>query len=211
MSEENLAAGTNAAAGGQQAEPQGGKVFTQQDVERIIAERLSREREKFADYGELKARAAKWAEFEEQQKSEAQKTQERLARLETERDEAIARSTDRLIRAAFVAEAAKAGVQHPGDAYALADLSGVSVNDHGDVLGVAEAVAAIVAAGRIPLVANRAPTPRLDGGAGGGVRSAETQMPLTDEELAMARRLGLSAERYAARKVEMKRAADNRR
>lgn len=211
MSEETSVAGTNAAASGQQADAQGGKTFTQQDVERIIAERLSRQKEKFADYDELKQKAAKYSEIEEQQKTEAQKVAERLAKLERERDEAVARSMDRLIRAAFMAEAAKAGVQHPGDAYALADRSGVSVNDQGDVVGAAEAVAAIVAAGRIPLAASRAPAPKLDGGAGGGARSAESQMPLTDEELAMAKRLGLSAERYAARKAELKRAADMRR
>jgi hypothetical protein len=197
----------DAAAGGQTAEQK----FTQQDVERIIAERLSRQKAQFADYDELKQKAAKWAEVEEAQKSEAQKTAERLATLERERDAALAVANERLIKSAFVAEAAAAGALHPEDVFALANKAGVQVDDQGNVVGVTEAVKAIVEAGRIPLAANRPTPPRLDGGAGSGGRQAEKDAPLTDDEQAMAQRLGLSAEKYAARKVELKRAADARR
>lgn len=198
---------TNAPAGGQQAEV---KMLPQAEVDRIIAERLARQKAQYADYDELKANAAKWAAAEEAQKSEAQKAQERVAQLERERDEALAKAQDRLIRAAFVAEAAKVGATHPGDVFALADMAGVQVNEAGDVSGVAEAVAAVVQAGRIPLTTNRPQSPKLDGGAGGGNRTAEAQMPLTDDEIKMAQRLGISAEKYAAQKLNMKSAAERR-
>lgn len=197
----------DAAGGGQQPEV---KMMSQAEVDRIIAERLARQKAQFADYEELKAKAAKWAEVEEAQKSEAQKAQERVAQLERERDAALAQAKDRLIRAAFVAEAAKVGATHPGDVFALADLAGVQVNEAGEVVGVAEAVAAVVQAGRIPLATNRPQSPKLDGGAGGGNRSAETQMPLTDDEIKMAQRLGITAEKYAAQKLSMKGAAERR-
>lgn len=190
----------NAPAGGQQAEV---KMLPQAEVDRIIAERLARQKAQYADYDELKAKAAKWAEVEESQKSEAQKTQERMAQLERERDEALARSNDRLIRAAFVAEAAKVGALHPEDLFALADRAGVSVNEQGDVVGVTEAVQAVVTAGRIPLATNRPASPKLDGGAGSGTRPAESLAPLSDAELAMARQLGIPAEKYAARKADI--------
>jgi hypothetical protein len=198
----------DAPAGGQQAEV---KMLPQSEVDRIIAERLARQKAQYADYDELKAKAAKWAEVEESQKTEAQKTQERVAQLERERDEALARSNDRLIRAAFVAEAAKVGALYPEDLFALADRAGVSVDEQGNVVGVTEAVQAVVTAGRIPLAMNRPASPKLDGGAGSGARPAESLAPLSEAELEMARRLGIPAEKYAARKAEAAKQAAERR
>lgn len=60
------------------------KRFTQAEVDRIIKQRLDERRSKFADYDELKAKASKWAEYEEAQKSELQKQQEAREKLETE-------------------------------------------------------------------------------------------------------------------------------
>jgi hypothetical protein len=126
-----------------------------------------------------------------------------MVQLERERDEALVKANDRLIRAAFVAEAAKVGVLHPDDLFALADRAGVSINEQGDVVGVTEAVQAVVTAGRIPLATNRPASPKLDGGAGSGTRPAESVAPLNEAELAMARQLGIPAEKYAARKAEV--------
>ena len=55
---------------------------SQEELDRIIAARLDRERRKFADYSELKAKADKLAEIEEANKSEAERTAERLAAAE---------------------------------------------------------------------------------------------------------------------------------
>ena len=60
------------------------KTYTQADIDRIVGERLSRERAKYTDYDELKAKAEKWTEMEEAQKSELQKAQEKSAGLEKE-------------------------------------------------------------------------------------------------------------------------------
>lgn len=54
------------------------KTFTQEEVNRVVADRLTRERAKFADYDELKA-AAKTAEGD---KSALQKMQEQLDKME---------------------------------------------------------------------------------------------------------------------------------
>jgi phage I-like protein len=197
MSEQG--ASNDAQGGGQQPEP---RMFTQQELDRLIAERLERQAKKFADYDALKAKADKWVEIEEQQKSEQQRMAERLAKLQEERDIALQTSQQRLIKAAFVAEAAKAGVAHPGDVYALADLAAVSMGDDGEVRGVAEAVKAIVEAGRVPLITGKPQPGRLDGGAGAAARPSEREAPLSDEEVAYARKLGLSAEQYAKAKRE---------
>ena len=53
-----------------------GKTFTQAEMDAIIGDRLARERAKYADYNEVKAKAAKYDEVEEAQKTELQKTVE---------------------------------------------------------------------------------------------------------------------------------------
>lgn len=57
---------------------------TQADLDRIIADRLSRERAKFADYDDLKAKAAEHDKAVEASKTEAQKAADRLAALESQ-------------------------------------------------------------------------------------------------------------------------------
>lgn len=54
--------------------PPAEKTFTQADVERIIADRLKRERDKYADYDQLKAKAAE----ADSSKTELQKLAERV-------------------------------------------------------------------------------------------------------------------------------------
>ena len=60
------------------------KTYTQADIDRIVGERLARERAKYADYDDMKAKAEKFTEMEEAQKSELQKAQEKSAGLEKE-------------------------------------------------------------------------------------------------------------------------------
>lgn len=56
---------------------------TQEELDRIIQSRLDRERKKLpTDYEELKAKAQKFAEWEEANKTEVQKAAERLAAAE---------------------------------------------------------------------------------------------------------------------------------
>ena len=185
----------------------GDRAFTQADVDRIIAERLTRQKAQFADYDDLKQVAAKWAEHEEAQKTEAQKLADRATAAERARDEALARAQDMLIRSAFVAEGAKVGAVHPEDVYSLADLAGIEVDEQGNVQGVSEAVEAIVKAGRIPL-AQRVGAPRLDAGAGSGARAADVKAAaLSDAELQVARRMGIDPAKYAERKAAAARTA----
>ena len=65
-------------------EQQADQAFTQADVDRIVAERLKRERDKIGDIKGLKAAADELAQIKESQKSEAQKQADRLAALEGE-------------------------------------------------------------------------------------------------------------------------------
>jgi len=132
--------------------------------------------------------------------SEVEREKKRADEAEKRAAESEQRVRETLIRAAFVAEAAKVGAAHPEDVYRLADLSEVDVDDSGKVTGVAEAVKALVDAGRIPLLTTKTPAPSLDGGAGGRDRG-KSQVTLTQVELDTARRMGITPERYAAQKM----------
>ncbi len=55
---------------------------TQADLDRIIADRLSRERAKYGDYQELKSKAAQFDELTEAQKTELQKAIDRAEKAE---------------------------------------------------------------------------------------------------------------------------------
>jgi hypothetical protein len=56
-----------------------GQTFTQADVDRVIAERLARERAKFAGFDELKTKAAELDQIKESAKTELQKANDALA------------------------------------------------------------------------------------------------------------------------------------
>lgn len=62
------------------------KTFTQEELNKIVEDRLARERAKFTDYEDLKAKAEKYDAQEEAQKSELQKATERAQALEVELD-----------------------------------------------------------------------------------------------------------------------------
>lgn len=68
-------------------------ITSQEDLNKVIGERIRRA--KPADYDELKAKADKFAEWEQSQKTDTQRLQDQLASLTTERD-ATARKAQRL-------------------------------------------------------------------------------------------------------------------
>lgn len=77
MSEEsNQGAENQEAAAEQQEAQQTGKVFTQAEIDKIINDRLTREKSKFADYETLKEKAKKHDDLENSLKSEQQRIEE---------------------------------------------------------------------------------------------------------------------------------------
>lgn len=193
MADENvMIEGNDAQGGGNSPEA---KTFTQEELDRILQDRIARERSKYGDYDTLKAQAGKLQALEDAQKTELQKAQEAAQRLQAERDAAIQAATDRLIQAAFIEAAAKHGVLHARDAFLLADKAGIQVTETGDVQGVDEAVKSLVDAGRLVLN-DRRKAPPLDGGTGGGGRP-DAVAKLTQEEIAIAQKMGKTPDEYA--------------
>lgn len=74
----NDAAGTNGAQSGSN------QTFSQEQLNAIVGERLARQAEKYADYDDLKQKAAEYDKQQEASKTELQKAQERAKKLEDE-------------------------------------------------------------------------------------------------------------------------------
>ena len=60
------------------------ETFTQEQVDAIVKDRLSRERDKYKDYADLKNKAAEYDKQQEANKTELQKAQEKAESLEKE-------------------------------------------------------------------------------------------------------------------------------
>ena len=74
------------------------KSFTQDEVNAIVSDRLSRERAKYSDYETLKDKAAKFDAAEEANKTELQKAQEKATTLQAQIDSMIKADGIRKIR-----------------------------------------------------------------------------------------------------------------
>ena len=202
MSEDTDPTKKDADAGGKDGgEGKSERTFTQSELDVIVKDRLAREKEKYSGFDELKKKAEQWAAHEEAQKTELQKAQEAAQTALSEKDQALKVANDRMIRAEFISEASRLNVAHPEDAYALADRAGVQISDDGKVIGVNEAVKALVEGGRLPLT-GKPKAPGMDGGAGGGDRDSDKKVELTEEERKTAAKMGLKPEAYAKQKKE---------
>ncbi len=101
MSEETGVTNTTEESNEQAADAKEFQAITsQEDLDKVIQARIARERAKFTDYDDLKAKANKFAEFEESQKTEAQKAQERLEAAEKRASELELKATRAEVAAA---------------------------------------------------------------------------------------------------------------
>lgn len=173
------------------ADPPADKTFSQADVDRIVQERLRRDREKFADYEELKQAAVKLQELEDGQRSDleraqrtAQQAAEELAAARADAEAARQFASTTQIRSAVVAEAAKQGAVDPDAVVALLPTDSVTVGDDGQVTGAEDAVKALLEQKQY-LVGQ----PRQPGPGDGGPRTPAPQKDL-DEQIAEAEAKG---------------------
>ena len=80
--------GAPAPEGGAPAAPSFEPITSQEQLNALLGERLSRERAKYADYDDLKAKAGELDKLTEANKTELQKAQDAATALERERDAA---------------------------------------------------------------------------------------------------------------------------
>ncbi len=189
------AAGTQTASGESQGQTQV-KTFTQDELNALINERLTRERSKYVDYDALKTKAAEFDKVQQAQLSETEKLKALLAAEQAGRRDADTRRVQSLMQVAVMTKAASLGFMNPEDAWLLIDTAALKVEDDGKVSGVDDALKALVTA-RAYLV-KTVPAPNLNSGAGGGQGAVPPR--LTPDELAAAQALGMTPETYAAMK-----------
>jgi len=91
-------------AGTQETTAQPEKTFTQTELDAIIGDRLKREREKYADYEQLKEKAGRYDAAEEASKSELQKATEKAESLQKQLDALVAENTRRSVREKIATE-----------------------------------------------------------------------------------------------------------
>jgi hypothetical protein len=149
------------------------KTLTQAEVDRIVEDRLKRERTKYADYSDLKKKAERFDEIEAENKSELEKEREAREAAEKSAGEAVERANNTLRRAAIVAEAAKQGADADLVVALLKERDfkvakgdeefTVAIDKDGAVTGAEGAVKALVA--EKPSLAGEPSSPDFDNGA----------------------------------------------
>lgn len=107
--------------------------FTQEDVNRIVAERLTREGKKYEGFDDLKAKAAKFDEIEAQNATELDKAVKKADA--DARADMSTKTNTRLVRAEVRAFASAAKFFDPADAAVLLSdkFKDVKVTEDGDV------------------------------------------------------------------------------
>lgn len=130
-----------------------GKTFDQADVDRIVQDRLAKEKAKYADYDELKAKAAKFDDLEASSKTDLEKLTEQIEGLK----KAQADSEEKAIRA----EVAMAKGLTPAQAKRLAGATKEELEADADEILEAFPVSVEPSKGAPP---SRQPKPDLKGG-----------------------------------------------
>lgn len=134
------------------------KVFTQDEVNKLLAERVARANkklDKFADYDDIKAKLDEFLNQDEERKrselTEIDRYKSDLDKTAGERDahsktiaELQSQIRNQAITHEFFKVATSMNVQYLDDAHKLADLSAVTVGEDGRVEGVEDVVKALV-------------------------------------------------------------------
>lgn len=130
-----------------------GKTFTQADVDRLMAQRESRDRDKLRKELEPELRAkleaeAKTAALKEQEQFKPlyEAEQAKAAKAEADLAAQAELARDRLLRAEVRVAAAQLNVVDPTDAYRLLDVAAVTYDDAGEPTNVEALLKALVEA-----------------------------------------------------------------
>lgn len=137
------------------------RTFTQADVDRIVSDRLNRERSKYTDYDDLKDKATKFDELQAEQQTDLERTQSELEQERQRREAAEARAAATATRNKVLELAADKKITDPKLAAKLLDHDKVEFDDDGNPSNVADLLDGLIA--EHPLL-----TATTGDGAGGG-------------------------------------------
>jgi hypothetical protein len=168
------------------------RMFAQDDVNRMMATVRREERSKFADYTQLKDRAARADELEQAQLTEQEKLTQRATEAERLATEATSQMASVAISAEVRVQAVQLGVVDPDAAYLLMDRNSVSYDPATGVTGAKEALTRLLEE-KPYLRGTPARTPNIN--PEGGQPAPVTR--LTEDQREAARLMGITEEEYA--------------
>src|SRR5690554_3141915 len=182
------------------------KTYTQEEINDMIAKRLERERKKYADYDEIKTKAMEYekaleekrlAELSEKERAEelAKKYEEEKKQLEAELEAIRTQAQQERIRNEFIKVATSANIAYIDDALALADLSAVTIDEDGKVVGVDDVVNSLVE--NKPFLVAKKQTQPIGTATNGGQQADKTAEQLLAEAAEKARKSGTLADKVA--------------
>lgn len=171
-------------------EPPSDKTFNQDQVDRIVQERLARQKAQFQGYDEFKTKAEQFDQMQQQQMSELEKANKRAADLERELADATAARQESLLRASVVAEAAKRNVVDPDAAIALIDRTLLEFDEQGEPVNIPTAMDSLLEQRPYLVAAAGGARGNADlgarGAAGSDQLSREALASMTPEQIAQA-------------------------
>ena len=138
-------------------EPTTEQTFTQEQVNRMMAQTRREERGKFSDYSELKTRATRADELEQEKLTEAERMEARAVEAEKKATDAQQQIASAMIASEVKIRASAMGVIDPDAAYLLLDRSNVHYDAEAGVSGVDDALAGLLEAKPYLRSANRTP------------------------------------------------------
>jgi len=188
--------------------------MTQAELDALIGKEKGRVKSKYADYNDLKTKLSTFEQAEKERQeaemTELEKLQAQLAEKDT-KEQTLAQQLADLekavqnekIRNAFNQIATSQNVNHLDDAFVLADLSAVTVED-GKVVGMEDAIKALVD-NKPFLLAKKQPKPIGESTNGNMERADKTAEQLLKEAAAKAKASGRIEDKmaYAALKAEL--------
>jgi tRNA(Glu) U13 pseudouridine synthase TruD len=165
----------------EEAAPSFRVISSQDELDRVLSERLKRERAKFADYSSLKTKAEEYDKLADAQRTEAEKLQAKAAEAEARAAALAQKVRAKALRAEVVTLSARLGIVDADVALALIG-SQVEFGDDDEPVGIEEALKDLVKSK--PFLK----APRFDGAADQGTRSAAVDPATLTMEEYMARR-----------------------
>mgnify|MGYP003651678748 FL=1 len=168
------------------------RLFTQDEVNRLMGQRAKEVRNQFGDYKQLQERAAKADELEQAKLTEQERLEARASEAERRAADAAGQIASAMIASEVKVRASQLGIIDPDAAYLLLDRSNVRYGEDGGVTGVDEALTQLLEdKPYLKGSPNRAPNLNPQSG-----EPAPT-LRLTDDQREAARLMGITEEDYA--------------
>lgn len=149
--------------GEHQGQQQSSRSFTQAEVDALIRDRLNRERTKFADYSDLKDKATKFDELEQQRLSDIERAQQQAQQYQAQAEQAQQALNGERLRNAVYAASVRSGAVDPDAVLALIDKQAIPFED-GKPVGIDDAVTALLESKPYLKATGTKPTGNVNGG-----------------------------------------------